>query len=55
MDTIHPEVYPPVRKRRKYTYMQLRQMAIISGFILVIALISLLLPLYFLSQGLAGG
>jgi hypothetical protein len=59
METIHPPIHPAkhpyVRRLRRYSPMQLKQMAIIFGFIFIAILISVLLPVYFAYLPLAGG
>ena len=59
METIHPPIHPAkpasVRKHRRYSPMQLKQMAIIFGFIILATLISVLLPVYFAYLPIAGG
>lgn len=59
METIHPPIHPAkpasVRKHRRYSPMQLKQMAIIFGFIIIATLISVLLPAYFAYLPVAGG
>ena len=59
METIHPPIHPAkhanARKHRRYSPMQLKQMAIIIGFIFLATLISVLLPAYFAYLPIAGG
>lgn len=59
METMHPPIYPAkpanARKHRRYSPMQLKQMAIIFGFIILATLISVLLPVYFAYLPIAGG
>ena len=59
METMHPPLYPAkhvnARKHRRYSPMQLKQMAIIFGFIILATLISVLLPVYFAYLPVAGG
>ena len=59
METIHPPIHPAkpanARKHRRYSPMQLKQMAIIFGFIILATLISVLLPVYFAYLPVAGG
>ena len=59
METIHPPIHPAkpasLRRHRRYSPMQLKQMAIIFGFIILATLISVLLPVYFAYLPIAGG
>ena len=59
METIHPPIHPAkpasVRKHRRYSPTQLKQMAIIFGFIIIATLVSVLLPAYFAYLPVAGG
>ena len=58
MNTIHPPIHPAkpatVRRHRRYSPMQLKQMAIIFGFIIIATLVSVLLPVYFAYLPIAG-
>jgi hypothetical protein len=49
----HPQVY--VKKAKKYSKTQLKQMSIILAFILLSMVVSIWLPIYFARLPLAGG
>ncbi len=59
MHILHPLLQPAKhahgRRHRRYSPMQLKQMAIIVGFIILATLISVLLPAYFAYLPVAGG
>ena len=59
METIHPPIHPAkranARRHKRYSHMQLKQIAIILVFIFIATLISVLLPVYFAYLPIAGG